>query len=80
MSAKTINGNDQESTIKRLLRHRSSLAYFKDGDWTHNPTEANSFSDVVEAAETCARYGLSDVEIALRLESSTCDVFCTQLR
>jgi len=39
-----------------------------------------SFSDVVEAAAACARYGLSDVELALRFEPGASDVFCTPLR
>ncbi len=87
MSAKTITSGAwdgkrdvQESGVKRLLRHKVSLQYFKDGDWTHNPEEADSFSDIVEAVETCVRYGLCDVEIALRVDSGACDVFCTPIR
>ena len=80
MSAKTIESATQEQTVKRLLRHRGSREYFKDGQWTNNPDEASNFSDVVEAAETCARYELSDVELALRLDSRSCDVFCTSIR
>jgi hypothetical protein len=70
------NGNGQ---IKRVLRHRHSREYFKDGGWTNNPDEADSFSDVVEAAQTCARYRLNGVELALRFETG-CDVFCTPIR
>jgi hypothetical protein len=66
--------------MKRVLRHKASREYFKDGGWTNNPEEANSFSDVVEVAETCARYGLNDVEIALRVHSQAADVFCTTIR
>jgi len=72
------NGNGQN--IKRVLRRKNSKEYFKDGGWTRNPKEANGFSDVVEAAEICARYDLRDVELALRFESSACDVFCTSIR
>ncbi len=79
MSGKTLNSN-QEKTIKRVLRHRGSRAYFKDGGWTDNADEADSFSDVVEAAEICARYGLNDMELALRFDSGACDVFCTPIR
>jgi hypothetical protein len=74
------NGNGQNHAIKRVLRRRNSRQYFKDGGWTTNPSEANGFSDVVEVAEICARYDLSDVELALRFESSGCDVFCTPIR
>lgn len=79
MSAKTLQ-TSEDRTIKRLLRHQTSREYFKNGTWTNNPAEADSFSDVVEAAETCARYGLSDVEVALRYEMASHDVFCTKIR
>jgi hypothetical protein len=79
MSARTLH-EDADSTIKRLLRHRASREYFKDGGWTSDPQEADSFSDVVEVAQTCARYGLKDVELALRYPSAAHDVFCTPIR
>ena len=80
MAARIIDKNRQRETIKRVLRHKRSQEYFKDGGWTDNPNEADCFSDAVEVAETCARYGLSDVELALRFESAGCDVFCTSIR
>jgi len=80
MSAKVLNGFTQEQTVKRLLRHTGSQEYFKDGGWTDNPDEAESFSDVVEAAEACARYGLTGVELAVRLDAQASDVFCTPIR
>lgn len=80
MAAKTIHDPIEEKPIKRVLRHRSSASYFKDGGWTRNPQEARSFSDVVEAAETCVRYGLSDVELALRYDAAANDLFCVPLR
>ncbi len=79
MSAKTLTSN-QDQTIKRFVSHRSSREYFKNGGWTTNPQEADCFSDAVEAAQVCARYGLSDVELALRYASATHDVFCTPIR
>lgn len=81
MSAKNLNGSIHDSNMKRLLRRRASREYFKSGGWTKNPGEADNFSDVVEAAQTCARYGLSDVELALRLDPQDGeDIFCTPLR
>jgi len=80
MAAKHSETPLQERTIKRFLRHRASREYFKNGQWTSNPAEASSFSDVIEIAETCARYDLNDVEMALRFESSSSDVFCTPIR
>ncbi len=80
MSAKTLEPTISERSIKRFLRHKATREYFKNGGWTSNPDEASSFSDVVEVAETCARYGLSDVEVAVRFESASSDIFCTSLR
>ena len=81
MSAKDLNGSIIDSNMKRFLRRRASREYFKNGGWTSNPEEADNFSDVVEAAQTCARYGLSDVELAIRFDQrASDDVFCTPLR
>jgi hypothetical protein len=80
MSAKVLSSGTTDLTIKRLLRHRKSLAYFKDGGWTDNPKEAKSFADVIEAAKACAEYGLEEVDLALRYEAAGPDVFCTPIR
>ena len=66
--------------IRRLLRRRESQEYFKDGGWTPNPDEADHFGDVVELAETCVRYDLNGVELALRYRAASCDLFCTPLK
>lgn len=80
MVAKKLDAPFGGADIKRVLRHRDSKAYFKDGGWTPNAEEADSFSDVVQVAETCVRYGLCDVELALRYEAANSDVFCTSIR
>jgi hypothetical protein len=80
MVAKMLSDFEPDLGIKRVLRHRESKAYFKHGSWTHRAEDADSFEDVVQVAETCVRYGLSDVEMALRLEAGNCDVFCTRIR
>lgn len=80
MSAKGLNGGASGEPIKRLLRHRESRAYYKEGGWTDNPKEARSFSDVVEAAQVCAQYGLQGVDLALRYEAGEADLFCTRIR
>ena len=80
MSAKVLGGNGRAQPIKRFLRHRESQAYFKNGGWTEDPGEANSFTDVIEAAEVCAKYGLRDVDLALRYEAGEEDLFCTRIR
>lgn len=66
--------------MRRCLRNQTSKEYFKEGEWTRNPEEASNFADAVEAAAACARYGLSNVELALRFSSAANDVFCTPLR
>ena len=80
MSAKRVENGTEQTRLKRVLRHKASREYFKDGGWTNNPEEAMTFNDVVEVAETCSRYGLNDVEIALRVHSQAADVFCTTIR
>ncbi len=80
MSAKALDRSFAERTIKRLVRHQKSREYFKQGGWTADPADADSFSDSVEAAKTCARYGLNDVELAVRYGAPGCDVFCTPIR
>jgi len=69
-----------EQEVKRMLRHRESKAYFRDGAWISNAEEADCFEDVEQAAEACLRYGLSGVEVALRFEAASCDLFCTAIR
>jgi hypothetical protein len=80
MTAKKLDGFAQGQQIKRVLRHRSSKTYFKDGAWTRNAEEADSFEDLEKVAEACVRYGLSDVEVALQFGPTGCDVFCTPIR
>ena len=80
MTAKRINGRQEQLPIKRLLRRTASRDYFKPGGWTQRPEEAHNFTDVVEAVEICARYGLDNVELALRYETGSADVFCTPIR
>jgi hypothetical protein len=76
--ATVLNDNTREVRVKRLLRRQNTSEYYAEGGWTDNPEQARTFSDVVEAAETCARLGLNDVELTLRVKSS--DLFCTPLR
>ena len=80
MVAKKLKEPLQEQGVKRVLRHRESKAYFKEGGWTRSVEEADNFSDVVQVAATCVRYGLSDVELALRYKTAECDLFCTPIR
>jgi hypothetical protein len=77
---KTPEVTGRGATIKRLLRRQSTQKFFKDDGWTDNPAEARCFLDMIEVAETCARCGLDDVEVILRVESRASDFFCTTVR
>jgi hypothetical protein len=80
MSGKMLSQCADAQQVKRLLRRRGSLEYFKNGGWTEDPEEARSFTDAVEIAEACAQYSLVDVEVALRYNAGTNDLFCTTVR
>ena len=80
MSAKALNDWSMQKPIRRLLRDINSQEYFKEGGWTANPDEAKNFANELEVAQTCALYGLSNVELALRFESLANDVFCATIR
>jgi len=79
MAAKKIIDTGTTADMERLLRHRTSKEYFKDGNWTADPQEASRFNDVIEVAETCTRYGLQDVELRIRHKAG-CEVFSTRIR
>lgn len=51
---------------RRVLRHRFSQTYFKDGAWTKNLDEASDFPNVRQVAEICLRHHLRDVDLVLR--------------
>ena len=80
MSARLLTNGSEEQRIKRLLRRSGSRQYFRDGGWTEDPHEAKEFSDAIEVAETCAKYNLQDVELAIRYHQQTSDLFCTSIR
>jgi hypothetical protein len=63
-----------------LVRHRATRQYFKNGGWTADPLEASVFADCLDAVQVCIRYGLTDVDLALRIGTDTCDLFSTPLR
>jgi hypothetical protein len=70
----------EEREIKKLLRRIDSQEYFNEGAWTADPSQAQAFEDVVQAAEACARYGLMDVELALKFDAKDPDVFSVVIR
>jgi len=71
------NHMNQQALVRRLLRSKSSQQYFTGSGWTSDTDEARTYTDSFEAAQTCAQWGLSNIEIVLRL--SDADLFCTEL-
>lgn len=72
-----LKSDKQPPKVKRLLRRKNSGEFFRREGWTENPEEAEIYVDALEAAQTCARHGLNDVELTLRIEARACDIFCT---
>jgi hypothetical protein len=68
------------TTIIRVIRQVNSQAYFASDGWTSNPEEALRFADPLEAAQAAVEYGLTGVEVALRMADADSDLFCTALR
>lgn len=66
--------------VRRLLRRRGSPTYYRAGGWTENAAEAQNFTDVLDAVETCVHRDLKDVELVLRIEDARSDIFCTGIR
>ncbi len=69
-----------ERQIRRLLRRKRTREYFTGSGWSQHVEHARTFADSLEAAQVCADWGLSEVEIVLRLNNATTDLYCTQLR
>jgi hypothetical protein len=70
----------QARPVRRYLRHRVTQQYYRTGGWTLDISEAQAFSDVIQASRTCVGEQLTEVEIVLRLSGGTDDLFCTPLR
>ena len=66
------------STVIRVIRRINSHDYFASDGWTTNPDEALPFADALEAAQAVVEYGLTKVELAVRIAEA--DLFCTVLR
>ncbi len=75
-----LNGALSEKPILRLLRCVHSQQYFTGNGWTNDPKHARIFQDSLEAAQTCAEWGLKEVELVLRLTNGSSDLFCALMR
>ncbi len=70
------NDSVREQAVTRLLRRKDTS---HGNGWTDDPARAQVFSDALEAATTCGRFKLTNMELALRVEPGACDVFCTTM-
>ena len=75
---KATEMTNHQQAIRRLLRQKQSQEYFAGTRWTPDPEAAWTFADSVEAAQTCALWSLSDVEMVLRVAGGSSDLFCTE--
>ena len=80
ITVKAAGMRPEPTTITRVLRHRATGLYFCNGHWTKNPFQATEFIDSVEAAQTCARHGLTQVDLSMHLGKSAHDFFNTPMR
>jgi hypothetical protein len=65
--------------VKRLLRKKNTEQFATENPWTNDPDDAKVFTDILEAAQECARRDLHNVEVTLRVDAHACDFFCTKL-
>lgn len=70
---------DLNHSVRRVLRRKYSREYFTGHGWTPHLDKARSYSDSIEAAQTCVRWGLDDVEMVLHVSGGSSDFFCTEL-
>jgi hypothetical protein len=66
--------------VSRVIRSIISHQYFREGQWTPDPSLADHFADAGKVVETCIRYHLSNVELVLKLETDPSGAFDTHLR
>jgi hypothetical protein len=74
----TSKDNRTERSIQRVLRRKHSQEYFTDSGWTMDLEAARTFPDSLEAALTCARCRLSEMEMVLRIKGGTADLYCIE--
>jgi hypothetical protein len=60
--------------MRRLLQSVETGEYFRAGQWTPDPAQAQHFSDSGEVIETCLRHHLTEVELVLQLDSEAVGV------
>jgi hypothetical protein len=49
--------------VRKLIRHKETKKFFRTGEWTDDPSLAQSFATVQEAVRAAQFYTLKDVEL-----------------
>lgn len=70
----------QFPTPARVLRCCKTKRYFTGGGWSEHPSEAQAFSDEIDAARACVTHDLHDIELVLRTELTGVELFSTPVR
>ncbi len=78
MEETTTIPTERSVGFPRVLRCIKTLRYYTEGGWTHDPMQAELFSDEVSAVRTCVDHNLHDVELVIR--SGDTEIFATQIR
>jgi len=50
----------------QLYDAASGKFFVRDGEWTHDQSQASSFSDVASLIQLCLRYGLKDAQLLIQ--------------
>ena len=64
----------------RLLRCRRTYRYFTGRGWTHDPGQAQTFDDNLEAARACVTHNLHNIELVLCARLTGVELFSTPVR
>ena len=59
---------------RRLLRHRLSRKYLRDGGWTPDVNKATDFQNIRQVVETCLEQQLEEVELVLRFDGTSLEI------
>jgi hypothetical protein len=59
---------------RRVLRHRSSRRYLRDGGWTGDVDMAKEFQSIRQAVEVCLEQELSEVDLVLCFDGAFLEI------
>ncbi len=66
--------------MRRVIRNVTSHEYFRKGQWTFDPSQAEDFCNSAQAIETCLRYHLRDIELVLQLNEAPQEAYDVHVR